>query len=402
MREQGAARASESGRGVGNVKAGRERARVLVLLLLLGLAIGLLAATIRDRLGVGRDIETFGTQACQRIPAPAGPEDLEIDEELRVAFISATPRREPGAAGGLYWLDLDDLDAVPLPIPRDGPELAPHGLSLARVDGELYLHVINHADAAGSTVEQYRYVAPPAADAASVGETGARFGELLHLATVSDPALFSPNDLAAVDAERFYLTNDHGSRSALLRSVEHVLGFRFGDVQYYDGTRFVTVAERQGFANGILLTADGVRVMVAETVAGTVTSYLRDPLSGGLVAESYMRFETGPDNLTQAEDGSIWMVGHPRLLDFAAHARDPAELSPSEVYRIDFYGLTADSGAVLSDQGDLLSGGSTAAVRGRLMWVGNVFDPYLLRCTLHRGVSSGMTVPTLEPRLSYQ
>lgn len=379
--------------------AGRERTRVLLLLVLLGLAIGLLAVTIRDRLGFGRDIETFGTGACQRIPSPAGPEDLEIDDQLRVAFISATPRREPGAAGGLYWLDLDDLDAVPLPIPRDGPELAPHGLSLVRVDGELYLHVINHADAAGSTVEQYRYVAPGAESGA---DSGARFGKLLHWATVSDPALFSPNDLAAVDAERFYVTNDHGGRSAMLRSVEHVLGFRLGDVQYYDGDQFETVASRQGFANGILLTGDGGRVLVAETVAGTISSYLRDPVSGWLTPESYMRFETGPDNLTEAEDGSIWMVGHPRLLDFAGHARDPAELSPTEVYRIDFYGRTADFGAVMSDDGSLLSGGSTAAVRGRLMWVGNVFDPYLLRCTLHRGISSGVPVPAVEPRLSYQ
>lgn len=384
---------------------GRERTRLLVLLVLLGLAIGLLAATIRDRLGFGRDIEeTFGGEACQRIPAPAGPEDLEIDDLLRVAFISATPRREAGALGDLYWLDLDDLDAVPRPIPRNGPELAPHGLSLVRVDGELYLHVINHADARGSTVEQYRYV--PSGEAGDRAEAGARprdrSGALEHLTTISDPALFSPNDLAAVDAQRFYVTNDHGGRSPLLRSVEHLLGFRLGDVQYYDGEQFQTVAERQGFANGILLTRGGGRVLVAETVAGTVTSYLRDPMTGFLTPESYMRFETGPDNLTQAQDGSIWMVGHPRLVDFLAHARDPAELSPTEVYRIDFYGRTADFGAVMVDDGRLISGGSTAAVRGRLMWVGNVFDPYLLRCTLHRGISSEVPAPAVEPRLSYQ
>ncbi|MCC5885286.1 MAG: SMP-30/gluconolactonase/LRE family protein [Gammaproteobacteria bacterium] len=372
----------------------RERTRLLVLLILLGLAIGLLAATVRDRLGLGREVEVFGGEACQRIAAPAGPEDLEIDDLLRIAFISATPRREPGALGSLYWLDLDDLDAVPLPIPRDGPELAPHGLSLVRVDGELYLHVINHADAAGSTVEQYRYVPAP--------EVGARAGALEHLATVSDPALFSPNDLAAVDARRFYVTNDHGGRSPLLRSLEHVLGFRLGDVQYYDGQQFHTVATRQGFANGILLTRGGGRVLVAETVPGTVTSYLRDSVTGLLTPESYMRFETGPDNLTQAEDGSIWMVGHPRLADFVAHARDPSRLSPTDVYRIDFYGRSADFGAVLADDGSLISGGSTAAVRGRLMWVGNVFDPYLLRCTLHLGVSSEVPVPAVEPRLSFQ
>ncbi|MCC5873246.1 MAG: SMP-30/gluconolactonase/LRE family protein [Gammaproteobacteria bacterium] len=382
--------------------AGRERSRLLILLVLLGLAIGLLAMTVRDRLGYGRDIEPYGADACERIPAPAGPEDLEIDELLRVAFISATPRREPGALGDLYWLDLDDPDALPVPIPRDGPELAPHGLSLVRVDGELYLHVINHADAAGSTVEQFRYVSTAAPTGRPEARSGTESGRLEHLATVSDPALFSPNDLAAVDAKRFYVTNDHGGRSPLLRGVEHVLGLRLGDVQYYDGQRFQTVATGQGFANGILLTRSGHRVLVAETVAGTVTSYLRDPASGLLTGESYMRFETGPDNLTQAADGSIWMVGHPRLVDFVAHARNPERLSPTDVYRIDFYGRTADFGAVLVDDGSLISGGSTAAVRGRQMWVGNVFDPYLLRCTLRPGAGSQVRAPAIEPTLSYQ
>lgn len=374
--------------------ARRERNRLLLLLLLLGLAIGLLAATIGDRLGFGREIDAFGAQACERILSPAGPEDLEIDDLLGIAFISATPRRESGAMGDLYWLDLDDLDATPLPLARDGPDLAPHGLSLVRVDEALYLHVINHADPGASTVEQYRFVS------GSGTESGAKSGRLVHRATVSDPALFSPNDLAALDAQRFYVTNDHGGRSPLLRRIEHVLGFRLGDVQYYDGHRFQTVATRQGFANGILLTRDGARVLVAETVAGTVTSYLRDRVSGLLTAESYMGFQTGPDNLTQAEDGSIWMVGHPRLVDFAAHARDPSKLSPTEVYRIDFYGRSADVGAVMVDDGSLISGGSTAVVRGGLMWIGNVFDPYLLRCTLHRGISTTAAVPAVES-LSY-
>lgn len=389
--------------------ARHERTRLLVLLLLLGLAIGLLAVTVRDRLGIGRDVETFGTEACERVASPAGPEDLEIDILLGVAFISATPRRESGEPGDLYRLDLDDPDAVPLPISRDGPELAPHGLSLVRVDGELYVHVINHADPAGSTVEQYRYVPVPEMPISEVPfpevpvpdsageEGGPGFGKLLHLRTVSDPALFSPNDLVAVDARRFYVTNDHGGRSAVTRSVEHVLGLRLGDVQYYDGLRFEAVATGQSFANGILLTRDGRRVLVAETVAGTITSYLRDPDSGQLTPESYLPFETGPDNLTQAGDGSIWMVGHPRLADFAAHARDPAKRSPTEVYRIDFFGRTADYGAVLADEGDLLSGGSTAVVRGRQMWVGNVFDPYLLRCTLRPGISSRVPAPVVEP-----
>lgn len=361
------------------------RLRVPILLVVLALAIGLLAWTVRERLGIGRDVVPVALAACERMPAPAGPEDLEIDETLRVAFISAQPRRESGAEGGLYLLALDDPDAQVVPIAHDGPSLHPHGLSLIRVGGELYLHVINHADPGGSTVEQFRWNAD----------------RLEHLATVSDPALRSPNDVAAVDASRFYVSNDHGGRSGFVRTFEHLLGLRLGDVQYFDGERFHTAVDRQSFANGVLLTRDGRRLLVAETVAGTVTSYLRDPDSGDLIGESYMTFETGPDNLSQAADGSIWMVGHPRLADFIAHAGNPELRSATDVYRIDFFGLTADSRAVLVDDGELISGGSTAVVRGQQMWVGNVFDGYLLRCTLPQGLGSPIPPPAIEPQLSF-
>ncbi len=364
-------------------RASRERLRVVLLLAFLALAIGILAWTIRDRLGLSREIVPVALASCERMPAPAGPEDLEIDETLRLAFISALPRREPGAEGGLYVLALDSPGAEIVPLLHDGPPLAPHGLSLVRVDGELYLHVINHAPSGGSTVEQFRFDG----------------GQLEHMATVADPALRSPNDVAAVDARRFYVSNDHGGRSPMVRSVEHLLGLRLGDVQYFDGEHFRTVVSGLSFANGVLLTRDERRLLVAETVAGTISSYLRDPDSGDLTPESYMTFATGPDNLSQAADGSIWMVGHPSLAAFMAHARDPGRLSATDVHRIDFFGRTADSRAVLVDEGELISGGSTAVVRGSQMWVGNVFDGYLLRCELPRRLGSGGLPPMIEPSL---
>lgn len=364
--------------------ASRDRLRVVVLLGLLALAIGVLTWNVRERLGLARDVVPVGLASCERMSAPAGPEDLEIDETLRLAFISALPRREPGAEGGLYVLALDRPGAEIEPLPHDGPPLAPHGLSLVRVDGVLYLHVVNHAPPDGSTVEQFRF----------------HDGRLEHLATVSDPALRSPNDVAAVDATRFYVSNDHGGRSGVVRSVEHLLGLRLGDVQYFDGERFRTVVSGLSFANGVLLTRDGRRLLVAETVAGTVSSYLLDPDTGDLTPESYMAFDTGPDNLSQAEDGSIWMVGHPNLAAFIGHARDAGRPSATDVHRIDFFGRTADTRPVLVDEGELISGGSTAVVRGRQMWVGNVFDAYLLRCELPRGLASGGLPPMIEPTLS--
>ena len=346
--------------------------RVGFLLVVLAVAIGVLIWSIRERAGVGREIVQHGTEQCELIAAPAGPEDIEIDHVLGFAFISAHDRRaRPSPNGDLHLLDLDDPDATIVAIPRDGPRrFKPHGLSLVRVDEVLYVHVVNHAGDEGSTVEQFRFEA----------------GRLHHLATVAGDALISPNDVAAVDALRFYVTNDHGTRSGLSQLFENLLGLRFGTVAYFDGEKFVTALEGQSMANGIALTADQSRLLVAETIAGTVTSYRRDPETGELSDAAYVPFQTAPDNLDVAADGSVWTVGHPRLFDFLAHARNAEALSPTDVYRIDYasgvFGISADVERVLMDDGRLLSGGSVAVVRGDQMLVGNVFEPGILRCTL--------------------
>ncbi len=77
---------------------------------------------------------------------------------------------------------------------------------------------------------------------------------LRHVRTVGDREhLISPNDLVALDGDRFYVTNDHGARQALLRVLEDGAGLPWSTVVFYDGSRFHTVATRIEFANGIAL-----------------------------------------------------------------------------------------------------------------------------------------------------
>ena len=46
--------------------------------------------------------------------------------------------------------------------------------------------------------------------------------QLVHQKTVADPALVSPNDLAAVGPEQFYVTNDHRYQGGFKRFVEEI------------------------------------------------------------------------------------------------------------------------------------------------------------------------------------
>ncbi|MBW1813499.1 MAG: hypothetical protein JRJ39_07440 [Deltaproteobacteria bacterium] len=87
------------------------------------------------------------------------------------------------------------------------------------------------------------------------------------------------------------------------------------------------------------------------------------------------------DNIEIDSSGGLWIGAHPRLLDFVAHAKDPSRLSPSQI----LYLSPKPSGGftikeVYLNKGDELSAASVAAVRGRRMLIGSVFDPKILDC----------------------
>ncbi len=77
-------------------------------------------------------------------------------------------------------------------------------------------------------------------------------------------------------------------------------------------------------------------------------------------------------------NGIFWMGAHPKMLAFSKNARDPANLSPSQV-------LTLDPSTGVFEEpflslGDDLSTSSVAAVYGRWMLIGSVFEEHVLLC----------------------
>jgi arylesterase/paraoxonase len=348
------------------------RRRVL-LLAAAALAAVLLIADLRGRLGPSGPVESSGLEACARLDAPAGPEDLQIDHETGLAVIAAHDRRAANAQGGLHLLDLARPDGQIRPLPHDGPaDFRPHGLSLFRRDGVLHVLVVNHP-AEGHTIEAFRI------------ETGAA-PRAVHVATFAGDALVSPNDVVAAGPDAFYVSNDHGLRAEWLRPLEDLLGLSLGTVVLHDGRRFVPVVPGRRMANGVTL-ARGGDLVVAETLGRRVVRFPREPGSGrvDLEAPSVVEVPTGPDNLDLAPDGSLWFAAHPSLWAFLGHARDPEVRAPWEVWRL------ADGRAerVLAGDGSRLSAASVAAARGRTLLVGAVFDGALLRCTLPPALAPG-------------
>ncbi|MEQ1867422.1 MAG: hypothetical protein ABL996_22520 [Micropepsaceae bacterium] len=167
--------------------------------------------------GVFLDIQPKSAGVCRQVTSGGvvGVEDIAIDRETKIAFLAGYDRRQvigpramPGAnvRGAIWIYDLNAPDAVPVDATAAALPggFSPHGISLYRgADGSKALFVINHAGGK-HTVEIF--------DIAG--------GALSHRRTVAGPEMVSPNDLVAIGADAFFVTNDHGNPAGWQRTAE--------------------------------------------------------------------------------------------------------------------------------------------------------------------------------------
>jgi arylesterase/paraoxonase len=336
----------------------------VLLLLVLGWALQMLWAS-----GAFKSLEPHFAGRCLEVSGIVGPEDITIHPRTGVAYISSYDRRavprKPGR-GAIYAYDLESSRPQLVNLTPDADsDFRPHGIFL-HVDeksGDV-LYVINHSGGK-HTIEVFDF-----AD-----------GLLHKRMTLEDPLLVSPNDLAAVGRDRLYITNDHGHPEGFMRSIEEFGRLSLSNVVHFDGSQFSVAADRIAYANGINLSPDGRTVYVASPTGRAVHVYDRDPDSDRLSFVESIDTASGVDNIEVDRDGNLWIGSHPKLLQFMAHAEDPAELSPSQVLRIsrDSEGRYAVNEVYL-DLGEQLSASSVAAVRGSRLLIGGIFDPRFLDC----------------------
>jgi arylesterase/paraoxonase len=311
---------------------------------------------------------------CDAIGGVVGAEDIAIDRKDGLVFISASDRRAnpPSKADGIYTLRLGDPAARPVRLAGTPSDLHPHGISLFRAaDGTLTLMVVNHARLAHSAIVVF----------AVTVENGA--AKLSEIGDIQSDRLISPNDVAAVGKEQFYVTNDHGSRTPFGVTLENYLMLPRANVLYFDGNVFREVAADLVFANGIALSNDGSRVYVAETTTHRIRTFSRDPFSGRLTLENTFELPSGPDNIDVDEKGDLWIASHPNLFDVVAYGKDPSKPSPTEIDRVTVRGgIPQSSAMVYANSGAEIGAASVGAVDKGHLFIGSIFDPKILDCRL--------------------
>lgn len=347
---------------------------------------------------------------CRAIGGIAGAEDVTVHAATGLAYASSTDRRAwmdgdspaspDGRVGHLYRLDLSQepprsWDVTPEAL-RDG--FAPHGISLLpRPDGGALLFVIDHGAARDERSGQWRQDRrlPSKVHLLEIPR-GSRAGERLTLRrtiVLDRPA--SPNDIAALNEQRFYVTNEHGGAAA--GTLRDLLGLNDGFVGYHDETG---MRWRRGlpWANGIAVDPERQRLYVASSSRGTVTTLsIADPANPAAIPGlDPLPTGTGLDNIEfDPTNGDLVVAAHParfRLLLFSERLLG-VRGAPSQVLRIprDAAGTPGRPREVLRQDGDETRPGEVAAASvaavdrsgpggGARLILGSIFSSHVLVC----------------------
>ena len=314
---------------------------------------------------------------CRAIPGIPGPEDFEVDAAHDAIIVSSTnrrvPKNTPDPRDGLYLLKLSEPSARPVKLDSGSKDFHPHGISLYRAaNGDETLMAINHRKDGSQSVE---ILGLDYTDGVA---------KLLPHSSIEGGLLVSPNDLFAVGPDRFYVSNDHVTKTALGRFSEDYLLWPRADLVYFNGTNFRVPVQRMAFPNGVYVTPDGTHLYVAVTNERRVIAMSREPFFGNLTEIGSLSLPMRPDNISADAQGRLIIAGHPSLLRVNQFRTDSSKPSPSEVMRItlDKAGVPTGYETIFANDGGLIGASSSAAVAGKQLLIGSVLDDKLLVCDM--------------------
>lgn len=333
--------------------------------------------------GAFKTIEPHFAGTCTRVNGVAGAEDITIDTDTGIAYISAMDRRKLAATGdhdgGIYIYLPGSYEQPAKLLTNYAGAFHPHGISLWKAPAGSgafdRLFVVNH---------------PPVPEGGEDTRTQSSqvdifeiYGLILrHVGSVKPDEPVSLNDVAAVGPNAFYASIDQGSTTALGRTLEVYGRLARAGVLYGDGTATRKVAGDMVYANGVQTSKDGQTLFVAETTGKRLSSYRIDPKTGDLTPSGELEINSALDNIEVGENGVLWIASHPKTFDFLAHASDTEKRSPSQVFRVRHDNDEMITEEIYLNDGNPISGASVAAPVGDRFLIGSVFEPFILDCAL--------------------
>ena len=320
--------------------------------------------------GVFLKIVEINTKNEEIIQSPAGIEDITIDQETGLAYLSSQDRRTLNAVGAIYLVNTKDSNVVfkDLTSKFKITGFRPHGISFVKTpQNEKFLFVISHGNSKSEIIN-----------------FKVEGDSLIFLNKYSSTEIISPNDILALSKNQFFITNDHTRKKDWLRSIGDYLKFPSGNVVYFDGEKARIVSNGIAYANGINLSPNGQQIYVTSTTTNKL--YIFEPNIQSKQLEEIANFNLlfSPDNIEIKKDGNLLIACHPKVLDFTKHALNPKKHSASAILelKIDLNKNSLNQKTIYLNNGESISGSSVGApFSENKLLVGSVFEKKILRLT---------------------
>jgi hypothetical protein len=285
------------------------------------------------------------------------PADLAVDQTHDALFVAAVNRTQPYSdkQDGIYLLKLDDPAAAPVKLAGPPPDFHPYSITLFRGDdGAETLIAVDRKVNGRHLIETF-----------NVNFDG-QTAKLSPQTAIQGGLLVSPNGLAAVAPDHFYVTNDRTVRGGPGRFAEDYLLWPHADVLAYNGIGFRIAAQRMTYPAGLFL-KNGV-LYVAASDDRQILAYNQD-LMGFLSPVGELSLPARPDKISMDDHGNLIVAGQTKP-------------GSSQVYRVvlDARGVPQSYQTIFSDDGGVLHGASAAVIAGGQLFVAAADDSKVLAC----------------------
>lgn len=303
---------------------------------------------------------------CKQISEIPGPEDFAIDRETGWMFISSHDRRNFESVGSIfsYHIPSGKLQKSSTSFPMN---FRPHGVSFVKMGKSKKLYVISHqsGEKPPHSIEIFRL----------------EKGEITHESTLQDESLISPNDLFVMEDGKIFVSNDLGSNSKFKNFWDVIWKRNSSPISFFDGVKWSFLEPLLAVGNGIhYKKKDGKEYLYrASMLDNLVVKYEVnwDKNLPILKQSKVLNLESSADNFEEDDKGNLILVGHPSKWKFLRHASSKENLTPTQVFRI-FPDDTWEE--IYYNHGKEISAGSTGGIYAERLFIGQVFEPFLLNC----------------------
>lgn len=305
-----------------------------------------------------------------RINVGPGPEDIVLDTfstSFPRLLASCSQRRKGEPKYGEICevnLNNDSFKILKRLNEPQGMIFRPHGFDLVKnLKGQVLLYCISHNE---EKKEHSIIIYTVFADHLEFKEK------------LDSPLLVSPNDVTANCDGEIFVTNDARKRGSVMESL---LKLKSSNVVHYlpSNQKWNVAAKGFSYANGIAINHCPSDYVLLSTIRSNKLYMLKN--SGDnkdlYISKTIAKLK-GLDNITFINDKEILVTAHLKQIAFLKHYKDPKNLSPTVVYRVNIN--TGEYKAIYSNDGSGISAGSTALYFNKKLYISQVFEPFLLKC----------------------